>query len=394
MEGFLTDWLNLLLRWAHMIVGIGWIGTSFFFVWLDYSLRRRDRMTAGVHGTSWLVHGGGFYHVEKYTVAPGTLPPDLHWFKWEAYLTFVTGFLLLGVQYYWNARIYLIDQTVLALLPWQAVAISVASLAGGWLVYDALCRSPLGKRTGWLALAVFALIVAASALFSQVFSGRGAFIHVGAFVGTIMALNVFAVIIPNQRVMVGQLMRSEAPDARLGAIGKQRSLHNNYLTLPVLLMMISNHYPLLYSHKQPWLVVALVLVAGGMVRHHLNRADAGDEWRRFAFAAPAALAALVVAVLVTAPSSRGAGAVASVSDSDAVHIVATHCGNCHAARPRHESFTEPPKGVKLESVADLRLNAALVLQQAVQGNAMPLGNETVMTDEERERLGQWIRAQK
>ena len=262
MSAFLADWLNLLLRWAHLIAGISWIGTSFYFVALDFSLRKRAGMNPGVAGTAWEVHGGGFYHVEKYLVAPKALPDDLIWFKWEAYLTWVTGFLLLVVQYYWNAGTYLIDPSVLPIAWYDAVAISLGSLIGGWLVYDALCRSALIDKPVLLAAAVFVLIVAAAWGFAHVFSGRGAIIHIGAFIGTIMAANVFAVIIPNQRRITEALMKGQDPDPALGITGKQRSLHNTYLTLPVLLLMIGNHYPMLANHPHSWLLVALILVGG------------------------------------------------------------------------------------------------------------------------------------
>ena len=225
------------------------------------------------------MHGGGFYHVEKYMVAPKTLPPDLVWFKWEAYLTWVTGFALLVVQYYWNANAFLIDRAVLPLLPIQAIVISVLSLAAGWFIYDRLCKSPIGENTPLLAVLLFVLIVVTAYIYTHVFSGRGALIHVGAFVGTIMAVNVFGVIIPNQKKITAALLAGRAPDPALGATGKQRSVHNNYLTLPVLLMMVSSHYPILLSHPHSWLIVALILVMGGTVRHFLNRHDAGDPLR-------------------------------------------------------------------------------------------------------------------
>ena len=235
MDGFLGEWLNLLLRWGHMIAGIAWIGTSFYFVALDFSLKKPAGLPAGVGGEAWEVHGGGFYHVQKYLSAPARLPSHLIWFKWEAYLTWVTGFLLLVVQYYFQASAYLIDPAVMALAPWQAIAISAVSIVAGWAVYDALCRSPLGRNTTALAACVFALVLGSAFLFTHVFSGRGAFIQTGVVVGTIMAANVFMVIIPNQRKITAALIRGETPDPRLGAIGKQRSLHNTYLTLPVLL---------------------------------------------------------------------------------------------------------------------------------------------------------------
>ena len=263
MSSFVVDWLNLLFRWAHMIVGIGWIGTSFYFIVLDLSLRKREVMREGVAGTAWEVHGGGFYHVEKFTVAPKELPADLIWYKWEAYLTWVTGFVLLVLIYYWNADTFLINPAVQQLLPSQAVVISLIGLVAGWFAYDGLCRSPLGNYTLPLAIAVFVLIVAAAYGYGEFFSGRGALIHVGAFIGTIMAFNVFGVIIPNQRKIAAALLAGQEPDPRLGAIGKQRSVHNNYLTLPVLVLMVSSHHSMLTGHPQGW--------AGGRPDHRHGR---------------------------------------------------------------------------------------------------------------------------
>lgn len=390
MDVFLGEWVNLMLRWAHMIVGIGWIGTSFYFVGLDYSLRKRERMNVGVMGTAWQVHGGGFYHVEKFTVAPDNLPEDLQWFRWEAYLTFVTGFGLLLVQYYLHANAYLIDPGVMPLLPWQAIAISVGSLIVGWLVYDGLCRT-LGDRTVPLALAVFALILLAAYLYTNVFSGRGALLHVGALVGTIMAVNVFMVIVPNQKIMTEQLMRGEKPDARLGIVGKQRSLHNNYLTLPVLVMMVSPHYPFLAGNKAPWLVVAMIIISGALIRHFFNRHEAGDEWHGYGWAGTVALFAIIVAIYVTAPSTPSTKG--GVSDADALALTRKHCTMCHAAKPTHESFQEAPKGVMLENTDELRKYAPLIVTQ-LQNKAMPLGNQSAMTDDERAKLVQWAAAAK
>ncbi|MTI45820.1 putative membrane protein [Roseibium hamelinense] len=388
---FAMDWLNLLFRWAHLIVGIAWIGTSFYFIALDLSLRKREKMKKGVFGTAWEVHGGGFYHVEKYTVAPKELPDDLIWYKWEAYLTWVTGFALLVVQYYFNASAYLIDPSVLELTAGEAILISVASLVLGWLIYDRLCRSPIGNNTLLLAVCVFALIMAATYMFTHVYSGRGALIHVGAFMGTIMAVNVFGVIIPNQKKIVASLMKGEAPDPALGAMGKQRSIHNNYLTLPVLLMMVSNHYPMLTGHPQSWLLVALVLVIGGMVRHLLNRHDAGDSFAKFWWTLPGAAAGLVLALIMTAPRDFIGGDV--VADATAVQITQLHCAACHAQNPTYDGFEEAPKNIHLETAEDLRRYADLVMAQAVQSDAMPLGNESGMSDEERVLLGTWLAQQ-
>jgi len=392
VDVFLGEWLNLLIRWFHMIVGIGWIGTSFYFMSLDFSLDTKERKSASVYGTQWQVHGGGFYHVEKFTVAPPHLPPHLHWFKWDAYLTWVSGFLLLVVQYYVHAKSYLIDPAVMPLEVWQAIAISVASLLAGWVIYEGLCRSPIGKNTTLLGICVFALILIAAVLYTKVYSARGAFIHVGAFVGTIMAFNVFMVIIPNQRIMVGQLLKGEPPDPRYGIIGKQRSTHNNYLTLPVLVMMVSPHYPFLSAHPQAWLVVALIIIAGALIRHFINRAEAGEDLAKFDWALPIAAFALICAIWLTAPRAPAATG-AAITDTEVLALSAKHCTMCHAKKPTHESFKEAPKNVMLESVADLRKYAPLIVTQTVQNKAMPLGNQTAMTDDERAKLGAWIAAQ-
>lgn len=387
---FLTDWLNLLLRWAHLIVGIGWIGTSFYFIALDLSLKKRAQMKEGVAGTAWEVHGGGFYHVEKYMVAPKELPEDLIWYKWEAYLTWVTGFLLLVVQYYFNASAYLIDPAKVMMTPMEAVLISVFSLAGGWIIYDRLCKSPIGKNTPLLAVLVFVLIMVSAYLFTQVYSGRGALIHVGAFIGTLMAVNVFGVIIPNQKKITASLLKGEAPDPALGATGKQRSVHNNYLTLPVLLLMVSNHYPFLTGHPHSWLLVALILLLGAMVRHFLNRHDAGDPFRKIAWTLPGAAVGLIAAIVMTMPRTNAALASLEVSDSEILQITTTHCSTCHAPSPRHESFDEAPKNIELVTTSDLEKYADLVMAQSVHSDAMPLGNESGMTQEERDKLGAWL----
>jgi uncharacterized membrane protein len=393
VDVFLGEWLNLLIRWAHMVVAIGWIGTSFYFMGLDYSLSKRERMNPGVLGTAWQVHGGGFYHVEKYTVAPATLPDVLHWFKWEAYLTWATGFGLLIVQYYFHADAFLIDPGVMALEPWQAIAISVASLAAGWFIYDGLCRTKVGENTTLLALSVFALILIAAVLYTKVFSGRGAFIHVGALVGTIMAVNVFGVIIPNQKKMIAQMIAGQRPDARYGEIGKQRSTHNNYLTLPVLLMMVSQHYPFLFTHPQSWLIVALIIVIGALVRHMLNRLEAEDDWDSYAWVMPAVAMGLLTAIYVTAPATRSTTG-GAVTDAEAQAIVGKHCLMCHAHNPSHPAFKEPPKNVALESISEMRRFAQQIYMQTVQNRAMPLGNQTGMTEDERDALGRWVSGRK
>ena len=392
MDPFIADWLNLLIRWGHMIAGIAWIGTSFYFVALDFSLRKHHGLPPGVAGEAWEVHGGGFYNVRKYLSAPSKLPDDLIWFKWEAYLTWVTGFLLLIVQYYLNAENYLIDPAVMALTQWQAIGLSVASLIAGWLVYDLLCRSSLSRNTGLLAVVVFAFVLAAAFGFTHVFSGRGAFIHAGAFIGTIMAANVFMIIIPNQRKITAALLRGEAPDPRFGVIGKQRSLHNTYLTLPVLLMMVSNHYPTITNSARGWLLIGLIVVAGVLLRHFLVRTEVGDAQSEIAWTLPVIGAALALALIITQPSVVPAYQ-GEVSDADAVSIVQTRCAACHAATPTDATIKAAPKGIELETLENLKRYAAQIDTQAVKNKAMPLGNRTGMTAEERAKLGAWISRQ-
>lgn len=392
----LLDWANLLLRWAHLIIGIGWIGSSFYFVWLDMSLRRNPEQDPGVLGESWMVHGGGFYHVSKYTVAPEKLPKALHWFKYEAYFTWVTGFLLLIVLYYFGADAFLINKSVMALNQAQAIFVSLVLLFAGWAAYELLCRSDIGQDTGKLALSVFALILGASYLFTEVFSGRGAFIHAGVLVGTIMAGNVFWVIIPNQRKVVAAMLAGQVPDARYGLEAKQRSLHNNYLTLPLLLMMISNHYPMIYDHKWNWVVVGFVVVLGGIIRHFINNHDAGIKTRLTPWLIPIAGVVLVVFVWFVSyrsqPAATDGQAVAAVDPRAVMQIVNTHCVACHSALPTDPDFQAPPGGVVFDAPADVARYAAKINQQAGTGQIMPLGNKTGITDAERATLKAWAEA--
>ena len=395
MTAFAADWLNLLLRWAHLIAGIAWIGTSFYFIALDLSLRRARDAPEGVAGSAWEVHGGGFYHVRKYAVAPPSLPEHLTWFRWEAYLTWMTGFALLVVQFYLDAEAWLIDPAVMPLDAWQAVAISVASLAAGWLAYDAICRSRAGANAVVLACVVFALVVFAAWGYTRVFSARSALVHAGALIGTLMAFNVFAVIIPNQKKAVAALLAGEAPDPRYGEIGKQRSVHNTYLTLPALLLMLSGHYPMLTGHPHAWLLVALIIVGGGCARHFLVHHEVGTPFASIAWTLPAMAAALAVSVWMTAPAPLDADAAQAqrVSDAEALEIVDAHCAQCHSAQPAHPAFRTTPKNVVLETADDLRRYASLIDLHTVRTRTMPLGNDTGMTDAERARLGAWLAAQ-
>jgi uncharacterized membrane protein len=392
MTAFITDWLNLLFRWAHLVAGIAWIGTSFYFISLDLALRKRASMPTGVMGTAWEVHGGGFYHVQKYLSAPKGLPQDLIWFKWEAYLTWITGMALMVVQFYWNADTWLIDPAKLALAPWQAIALSLASLIVGWLAYDGLCRSPVGRKPALLAGVVFALLLAAAYGYLAVFSGRSAMVHLGALIGTIMAVNVFGLIIPGQKKIAAALTDGLEPDQALGALAKQRSVHNTYLTLPVLVFMVSGHYPMLIGHPQAWLLAGLIIIGGAAARHLLIRHEAGDPLAKVAWTLPVIAIALLTALWLTAPQQRQGGA-AAASDAEVLAIVQRHCVTCHAAEPTHEAFAEPPKDMVIETLDDVRRHEALIDQFAVKTDLMPLGNETGMTKPERDMLGAWIAAQ-
>jgi uncharacterized membrane protein len=304
LDPLLVEWANLGLRWLHVMAGIAWIGTSFYFVALDMGLKRRPGLPAGVQGEAWQVHGGGFYRMQKYAVAPDDLPEHLTWFKWEAYATWLSGFALLVALYYWNAELYLIDPAVMELTPGQAVAIGIGSVLAGLVVYEALCRSPLGRDDRLLAAVGFVLLVAAAWGYTRVFSGRGAFIHVGVLVGTIMVASVAHVIIPNQRKVVADLIARRQPDPRLGRQARQRSLHNNYLTLPVVFLMISNHYPLTFASRWNWAIVALVLVAGFAVRHFFNERHKGLPSPWWTWGVAAASLALMAWLGSLGPAAR------------------------------------------------------------------------------------------
>jgi uncharacterized membrane protein len=392
LDPFILDWLNLLARFGHLIAGIAWIGTSFYFVALDFSLRARPGLPDGVKGEAWEVHGGAFYQVQKYLSAPPSLPDHLTWFKWEAYITWVTGFVLLILQYYLQASSYLIDPEVMVLTPMQAIGISIATLVGGWFLYNTLCKWLAIKHPSWLVTLLLIMIMVAAYGFTHVFSGRGAFIHVGAFIGTLMAANVFLVIIPNQRKIVASLMKGETPDPRFGAEGKQRSLHNTYLTLPVLLMMVSNHYAFLTSNSNSWIIIGLIVLGGAALRHYLVRTEVGDDQAEIAWTLPVIGGALVLALLLTAKPSAPTYA-GEVSDADALSIVQTHCVSCHALNPANPTIKAAPKGVMLETLDDLRRHKDRIMVQAVNSRAMPMGNKTGMRPEERAKLGAWLAKQ-
>ncbi|MEM7282962.1 MAG: urate hydroxylase PuuD [Pseudomonadota bacterium] len=388
METYILEWLSLLLRWSHFVVGIAWIGSSFYFVWLDTNLNQppKDPESDRVAGDLWSVHGGGFYHSQKYLVSPAKLPEPLHWFKWEAYTTWLTGFALLVVTYYWNAQTYLVDASVRELTPTAAVLISIALLILGWVVYDALCRLPL-KGATFTFVGVSVLAAAALGL-SQLFSGRGMYMQLGAMLGTIMAANVAMVIIPGQRKMVDAMERGETPDPEPGLKAKQRSLHNNYFTLPVLFVMISSHYPMTYGHQGAWLILITLFLVGGAVRHYFNLRNQG----RNVLAIPVfALAALLALAGLIAPRPRTvSGTVIGSADMATIQtIVALRCQSCHSANPTHPTAPVAPNGVMLDTPDQIHQWADQIYQQTVETRVMPLANLTAITEEERTTIAVW-----
>lgn len=390
MELDIIAWLNLALRWLHLITGICWIGASFYFIWLDNNLRSADNAPKGVSGELWAVHGGGFYHNQKYLVAPDQLPEHLHWFKWEAYFTWISGFLLLGLIYYLGADLYLIDKSRTAFSQSEAIAVSLAFLIVGWIIYDLLCKSPVGKHNLAFGAIWFFLLVAAAYVLTLLFSDRGAFIHVGAIIGTVMVANVFMVIIPNQKKTVAAMIAGETPDPALGKAAKQRSLHNNYMTLPVLFIMVSNHYPMTSGASYNWLVLAGIALSGVAIRHHFNLRHAGRiEYRWVALGAAFFVATMLFTSIVRHQEQI---AIASTSSSfDEVRVIINQrCTTCHASQPTHPLFTEAPNGFTLDNDEEIKAQAKLIYDQAVASDLMPLANETEMTMEERQKLGAWI----
>ncbi|QOL49886.1 urate hydroxylase PuuD [Massilia litorea] len=390
------EWLNLLVRWLHIITGIAWIGASFYFVWLDNTIKPpapgSDLAKKGVAGELWAVHGGGFYNPQKYLVAPAELPTELHWFKWEAYSTWLSGFALLFIVYYLNAQAMMVDRSVADLSSWQAVGIGLGSLVAGWLVYDLLCKSPLGKRDLAFGLVIFAFLVGSAYVLTHLLSGRAAYLHIGAMIGTIMVANVAHVIIPGQRKMVDAMLAGGKPDPVHGIRAKQRSVHNNYFTLPVLFLMISNHYAMTYRHEHAWAVLAVIMAAGVLIRHFFNLRHKGRiEWK-YPAAGVALLAVLAVLIAPKAPTAQQPGVDTAGQFTQVKSIVDQRCVACHSAHPTQPGFATAPAGVMLDSPELVAQHAARIYQQTVQLKAMPLANLTHMTDAERAQVGAWFEA--
>jgi uncharacterized membrane protein len=393
VDPYVWEWGDLLFRWLHVIAAIVWIGTSFYFVALDNHLRPpadpRDA-ERGIAGESWEVHGGGFYRVEKFRVAPEKLPEPLHWFKWEAYTTWLSGFALFVVLYYVHASSYLVDPSVAHLESWEAILLSVGGLALSWVVYDGLCRL-LGRDERLLALAVFGFVALSAWGAARLLAPRAAFLEVGAMIGTMMVGNVFFVIIPAHWELVRAKQAGREPDPRWNVRGKQRSVHNNYLTLPVLFAMLSNHFPFTYQHAHAWLVLVALMALGALARHFFNLRHAGrDAWW---IPATALVGFGVIAFLIRpgggpAVVSGGAG----VPFAKANAVIRERCVPCHSASPTQPGVASAPKGVRLDTRAEIEAQAQAIEEQAVVLKAMPLANVTHMTQAERDLLGRWLRS--
>lgn len=392
------DWMSFAVRWAHVVMAIGWIGSSFYFVALDLGLVQRPGLPKGVHGEEWQVHGGGFYHIQKYLVAPESLPEHLTWFKWESYLTWLSGFALLAIVYYAGADLYLIDPNVLDVSPLVAILISLASIGLGWILYDALCRSRLGRSDTGLMVVLYVILVAMSWGYTQLFTGRAAFLHLGAFTATIMSANVFLIIIPNQKIVVADLKAGREPDPKLGAQAKQRSLHNNYLTLPVIFLMLSNHYPLAFATRFNWVIASLIFIIGVLIRHYFNTRHARKGNPHWTWAVSTILF-VIIAWLSTAPEILTGERRVSLAEERFIasaHFPAVRdtvlgrCSMCHAAEPGYAGIHLPPKGVMLETEAEIAAHAREIYLQAGLSHAMPPGNLSHMTEEERRLLVTWF----
>lgn len=448
MEAHLLEWLNLSVRWVHMITGVAWIGASFYFVWLENNLNRANPRD-GLSGDLWAIHGGGIYHLEKYKLAPPKMPENLHWFKWEAYFTWMSGIALLCLVFYWQPTLYLLKPGS-TLTGFEGVTIGVASLIAAWFIYDFLCDSPLGKHPALLGLVLFILVIAACFGFSQVFSGRGAYLHTGAIIGTIMVGNVFRIIMPAQRQLVAAIEANTTPDPVLPAKGLLRSRHNNYFTLPVLFIMISNHFPSTYGSEYNWLILAGIAIAAVLIRHYFNTRH---DSNKFAWALPAGALAMICLAYVTgpkpvstapeqaaakieyqplpetalggktaaekaeeeqaaawqaaqakpaepaapaapaAPAEAPAQATAAATGSgfEKIHsVIQERCAVCHSAKPTSPLFSAAPAGVMLDTAQQIQAMAPRIQAQAVASQIMPLGNITQMTAEERKLVGDWI----
>jgi uncharacterized membrane protein len=392
LASYTTDWLDLVFRWFHAAAAIVWIGTSFYFVALDNHLREPEReedRADGVAGESWEIHGGGFYRIHKFRVAPPRLPKPLHWYKWEAYWTWLSGFALLCIVYYTDARLRLIDPSVADLEPWAAILISIGLLGVAWFVYDGVCRL-LADRPVIFALTILALTTATAYGVGELYAPRAAYLQVGAMLGTIMAANVLLVIIPAHWELIRAKEAGREPDPRPGVVAKQRSVHNNYLTLPVLFTMLAGHFPFTYTHDHAWAVLVALMAVGAAIRHYFNRRHAGETLWWIPVGCACAIAG--IAIWLRPSESKPAAGAATVSFARAGQIVAARCTPCHSMHPTQPGFDSPPADVVLDTPEQIHALASQIKVVAVDSTFMPLGNATHMTKAERALLGQWIEA--
>jgi len=388
MQGFVMEWLNLLIRWAHVVAGIMWIGASFYFVFLENNLNRTDGVRDELAGNLWAIHGGGFYFLEKYKVAPKQLPKNLHWFKYEAYFTWITGFSLLIVVYYMDAKSFLLDPQVADISTATAVMIGIGSMVLGWVVYDVLCKSPLIKKPLVFALVGFLILVASSYFFAQVFSSRAAYIHVGALIGTIMAWNVYFVIIPSQKALVKAAKLGQPLDATLGQKAGQRSLHNNYLTLPVIFIMISNHFPSTYGHEWNWVILLVITLTSAGIKHYWNLLERGEK---SGYILPVSIIAMGSLAFVTSPAfEKQDDSIGEVTFTEANEIIQTRCIQCHSVTPTDDTWQIAPNNVTFDTPEQISAQSERIMIRTVRTKTMPLGNKTLMTDEERDKIKAWI----
>ena len=392
----LEEWTELILRWFHVIAGIAWIGSSFYFIALDLSLKQNKNLPDKSHGEAWQVHGGGFYHLVKYLVAPSKMPSELTWFKWEAYATWVSGFALLALIYYAGAELYMIDIVKYDLEKYEAVIISLLGIVFGWVIYDFVCRLSLKTNVYVLISSIFILITVMSWAYSEIFSYRGAFMQIGTVLGTIMVANVLMIIIPGQKKVVASLLANETPNPIHGAIAKQRSLHNNYLTLPVIFIMISNHYPLIYATKYSWIIISIILIIGALIRHFFNIKHTGAKppyW--------VCVPIIILGSIIFYISDLGKPKLNNVKNTatlielipektlvSAQEIIVSKCSMCHAKEPLWENMKNAPKLVNLETSTDIINNIDNIYKQSVLSYAMPPGNISFLEENERSLINQ------
>lgn len=386
-EAHLMEWLNIITRLAHITFGIAWIGASFYFVFLENALNRTKDVRDELAGNLWAVHGGGFYYLEKYKVAPKTIPKHLHWFKYEAYFTWLSGFCLLFVVYYFNASALLIDKNVLDISPLNGIAIGVGSFVVAWIIYDLLCKSPLIKNKVLFTLVGFTVLVGFAYFYSQVFSSRAAYIHFGAMIGSIMVANVFFVIIPAQKAMVKAARQGVPVNPQLGKNALNRSLHNNYFTLPVLFVMISNHFPTTFGYGQPWLILMIISLGTAGVKHYLNVREKGQL---SVWVMPVSIVVLLAGAFISAPPKDPGACQSKIEFSEVNSIIQQRCVSCHSANPTDEIYKAPPNGVMYDTPDDIVRKKDLIMQRVVNTKTMPQNNKTNMTEKERDIIRCWI----